>query len=417
MKFLATLFIAVFAIHAFGQQTQQVLKSDLEFKQPFKAPYGTTYINPLDFKYINVKKGKDTLELQLPYAKRFYPTMDSLPTSIDDDAVWSLLKWNDFQSDIEIEKVIKPFFIQNHEVTNNEYRMFLNTLSSAEKAKNYPDTTRWVEDFKFSYNEPMQRVYFAHPKYDDYPVVGINYYQAKAFCKWIESRLNNHYNLKGSKIEVDLPNQFEWAFANGDKYIWSSPKVNPYFNNQFFDKDYVTDLKIDHDSGYYNLMNSVLLPGYANTNSGNFMNDGYLYTHSYNQIKRVKGPEVVHNDHLNDVYYLNTNVSEWCSETYQDNWKELFDWRQKMLRSLGTTEAIMTADLETYYNGYNDTISGQLVRGGNWLYEHHAFRNGQNVGMHDAKLFINPNESHSTVGFRYVIRVVEVEEPTKTVLK
>lgn len=88
-----------------------------------------------------------------------------------------------------------------------------------------------------------------------------------------------------------------------------------------------------------------------------------------------------------------------------------------MLRSLGTTEAIMTADLETYYNGYNDTISGQLVRGGNWLYEHHAFRNGQNVGMHDAKLFINPNESHSTVGFRYVIRVVEVEEPTKTVLK
>ena len=417
MKFLATLFIAVFATQAIGQQTQQVLKSDLEFKQPFKAPYGTTYINPIDFKYINVKKALDTLDLQLPYAKRFYVDLDSFPTSKDDEKTWSMIKWGNYPSTKDIEEMIQPFYIQNHEVTNNEYRTFLNTLSKAEKNLNYPDTTRWVQDFIGAYNEPLERVYFAHPKYDDYPVVGVNYHQAKAFCKWVEDKYNTHYKLKGYTVIVDLPNQFEWAFANGDKYIWSSTNKSPYFNNQFYDKDYITDLKIDHDSGYYNLLNGVLLPGYANTNSGNFMNDGYLYTHSYNQIKRVKGPEVVHNDHLGDVYYINTNVSEWCSETYQDNWKDLFDWRQKMLRSLGTKEAIMTADLEAFYNGFNDTTSGQLIRGGNWLYEHHAFRNGQNVGMHDAKLFVNPNEKHSTIGFRYVIRVVDVEEPTKTALK
>jgi hypothetical protein len=77
---------------------------------------------------------------------------------------------------------------------------------------------------------------------------------------------------------------------------------------------------------------------------------------------------------------------------------------------MGTKEALLLSDLESYYNSFNDTVSGQLVRGGNWLYEHHAFRYDQNVGMHDAKLFINPNERHSTLGFRYVIRIVDTAD-------
>lgn len=417
MKFLATLLTLLFCNITYAQLTQQVLKSDLEFKQPFKAPYGTTYINPIDFKYFNVTKGKDTLHLELPFASRFYGSLDSLSTDLSEDEIWSRLKWNQIPWEIDIKEVIKPFYIQNHEVTNNEYRTFINSLSEEDKAIYYPDTTVWVTDFEMAFNDPMKKVYYAHPRYDDYPVVGVNYYQAKAFCKWLEKKINSNPKLHGIRLEVDLPNQYEWAFANGDKYIWSNPDLNPYYLNQFYDKDYVTDLKINWDSGFYNLVNSALLPGYANTNSGNMMDDGYLYTHSFNQRKKVKGPVTVHKDQVDGIYYLNTNVSEWCSETYQNNWKPLFDWRQEALRRIGTKEALMTAELESYYNSFNDTISGQMVRGGNWLYEHHSFRNGHNVGMHDAKLFINPNEKHSTVGFRYVIRVVEAEEPTETTQK
>ncbi len=54
----------------------------------------------------------------------------------------------------------------------------------------YPDTLCWIRDFAYSYNEPMTRQYFWHPKYDDYPVVGVNWKQAKAFCKWRTEWLN-----------------------------------------------------------------------------------------------------------------------------------------------------------------------------------------------------------------------------------
>ncbi len=48
----------------------------------------------------------------------------------------------------------------------------------------YPDTLAWMHDYAYSYNDNLTRNYFSHPAYDDYPVVGITYRQAKAFSIW-----------------------------------------------------------------------------------------------------------------------------------------------------------------------------------------------------------------------------------------
>src|SRR5690242_12040239 len=44
----------------------------------------------------------------------------------------------------------------------------------------YPDTLCWIREFSYSYNDPMAKMYFWHPAFDNYPVVGVNWNQAQA---------------------------------------------------------------------------------------------------------------------------------------------------------------------------------------------------------------------------------------------
>jgi formylglycine-generating enzyme len=44
--------------------------------------------------------------------------------------------------------------------------------------KVYPDTTVWVRQLQYSYNEPIAMQYNWFPAFDNYPVVGVNWHQA-----------------------------------------------------------------------------------------------------------------------------------------------------------------------------------------------------------------------------------------------
>ena len=65
-----------------------------------------------------------------------------------------------------------------------------------EKIQIYPDTTSWIRDFNYSYNEPMHNDYFWHDAYNDYPVVGISWEQAKAFAHWRTMYKNQYQRTK-----------------------------------------------------------------------------------------------------------------------------------------------------------------------------------------------------------------------------
>ena len=91
----------------------------------------------------------------------------------------------------------------------------------------YPDTLVWVRDFQYSFNEPMLHMYFSHPGYLEYPVVGVTWEQAHAFCNWRTNYFNNASDTRAQAYR--LPTEAEWEYAaRGGRPMAMYPWGNNY---------------------------------------------------------------------------------------------------------------------------------------------------------------------------------------------
>ena len=186
----------------------------------------------------------------------------------------------------------------------------------------YPDTTSWINDVQNSNNEIYMRNYFSHPAYSHYPVVGVSWEQATAFCEWRTLFLRKSINREGIYIEkYRLPTEAEWELA--------ARSGNP--NNIYpWGSDGTTS-----ESGCFQANFS---PG-----EGGYAADNFLITAPVRSFK----PNNI------GLYDMAGNVAEWTSTAYSESGNELMG----------------NLNPEYTYNAASDEpdyLKRKVIKGGSW---------------------------------------------------
>lgn len=216
----------------------------------------------------------------------------------------------------------------------------------------YPDTLVWIADFTYSYNEPMTKMYFWHPAYDDYPVVGVNWKQATAFCIWRTNSKNAFLADRGDWPVHDyrLPTEAEWEYAaRGGLDLSPYPWGGNYIRNS-----------------------KGCFLGNFKPLRGNYIDDGGFHTVAANS----------YNPNEYGLYCMSGNVSEWTRDAFEES---AFSFTHDLNPDL-------------YYEAKDDAppaLRRKTIRGGSW----------KDIGYYlqtSSRQYEYQDSSKSYIGFRCV---------------
>lgn len=223
---------------------------------------------------------------------------------------------------------------------------FLNTYI----VRVYPDTTCWVNDFPNANNEAYMKLYFTSPTYNDYPVVGVTWEQAEAFCAWRTTYLLRGMGPQARYIQrYRLPTEIEWEYAargkEGNPFPWQGQESK-------------------NGNGCY----------FANfkPDRGNYTEDGNLITSKVG----------IYGANSNGLYDMAGNVAEWTSTVFTES----------------GVDAMADLNPQLKYNAAKEdpyVLKRKSVRGGSWKDPLSMIRSAWRAWEYQ-------NQPRSYVGFRCV---------------
>lgn len=279
---------------------------------------------------------------------------------------------------------VKSFFLSPKEVTNAEYRAFLrdsllkgaarDAFEDGIKAANkdtekrrahwdqlysvalaqglLPDSAAWTNDFPDAHNGPMGENYFFHPAFDDYPVLGVTWAQANAYCAWMSAHNNAIRAEKGLPAQPDfrLPTEDEWEYAA----LGQTPGKHTY----------VTWLQPQ------NTPKGLAYTASIRTAPTDYFLDNYMYT----------APAGSFPANPLGLYDMSGNAAEWTLDAFQPR------------RMLGAPEP---------ESGYSENI--RVVKGGSWADYWQSTLPGSRCALDGSK-------ASARVGFRIAMSYVPAQE-------
>ena len=156
----------------------------------------------------------DAIEQQVVLSKRFdlgrvlgIVGDARLETDLRSEKAYVSIPAGNYPFQGELKKIAAPFLISRYPVTNGQYGLFINEGG-------YEDEKLWWSEEGLAWrkeNNIMEPRFWKSGRWNgtNFPVVGVSFYEAEAFCKWAGGR---------------LPKEQEWEAAaagpKGLKYPW-----------------------------------------------------------------------------------------------------------------------------------------------------------------------------------------------------
>jgi len=183
---------------------------------------------------------------------------------------------------------VQAFFVQVNEVSNIQYRTFLNDLLIQGREEDYkkafPQEYQWSAQLEGDLLS-IQELYFSHPAYDEYPVVNVTREGAEMYCVWLTLETNNSKYVESPMFlnDLRLPQRLEWTYAASGG---NSENLFPWggHSTQNAKDCYLANYKPDslsfmEDGAFFTAKTSTYNP-----------NDFGLYNMSGNVAEMVYGP-------------------------------------------------------------------------------------------------------------------------------
>lgn len=378
-----------------------------------------------------------------------------------------LNEWNNIPRQV----TVSSFYMDQTEVSNLDYLEYIHWLNRVygseypEMVKRaLPDTTVWRSTL--SYNEPMVGIYFRHPAYRDYPVVGVSWLQANDYALWRSDRVNEMLLVETGIISHNVNQTKDNHFTTEAYLSGRYPAANEGAEGTVGTTN--TNNNVSMEDG-------ILLPKYrlpteaeweyaalgliGNTqgeriverrvypwNTDSFRSDDQEYSGSFiANFKRGKGDYMGIAGSLNDgaafpapvvsywpndygLYNMAGNVAEWVLDVYRplsfEDFNDHNPYRGNIAiidttkiytsnhndgdykSTIQTDWTNQTQDIEEYTSQMYDYGVTTLISDKSRVYKGGSWADGAFYLSPSVRRFMNEDECSSTVGFRCAMNMI-----------